>query len=319
MVLVVPTRETTALTAVALLALTCGRAGDAPSGGALASSEPLKAAGQVALTVGGKAMPPPLELEGFARACGSAPPCTPRLGDATVRFKVSDGPELFEWVDHLFKGKLVDTSYTLTVPKGQATVEATDSLITRVGFEPAASGSLTLRIDWHGQTLLHQGLVGHAHVTQATSPPGKTSVSMPSLKGVVALGAELPTLTALITEEKGGTPPRLPSRHYAGWELDCLKVEIGSAGYAAAEALARAVIADGTIEDSEYQATEVVSTDAAGAVTSRVIYEAAPVKATLDPAKATATVALLVRRFTIVGSSTAKFGPFPVDVKRGCP
>jgi hypothetical protein len=65
------------------------------------------------------------------------------------------------------------------------------------------------------------------------------------------INLELPKFTAKVAEEHTGMM-RLPTRHYAAWEVSGLKTEHSSIGFDAVKDLCVKVIQDGAITDEEY-------------------------------------------------------------------
>jgi hypothetical protein len=254
------------------------------------------------------AMPVALRLPPVDECAETAPQtCNPEIGDAAAVFNASESARLFDLIASLWRKETVEFETVVYELNGEARrILHGRSLITQLRF----GTSITVR--WLPQDVKDPG--GPRAFRGVPREATKLVVTYPLLKDVPILRASMPVIRPQIVESSDPNT-RLPLRHYANIDIDDLKIEIGAAGFGSAVALAKSVIADGEVEDSEFSDVGVVVVGEQGFI-AQIQLSAAPVCVRLSELGETATISLVVRSVTIKSSGqSATFGPTTFTLK----
>jgi hypothetical protein len=254
------------------------------------------------------ATPVALRLPPADHCVGTAPqPCDLKIGDAKAAFNVSESARLFDLITSIWRKETIDFESVVYEPSGEARrILHGRSLITRLRF----GTSITLH--WLPQDVKDPG--GPRTSRGAPREATKLVVTYPLLEDVPVLRAVMPVIRPQVVETKDSNTGQ-PVLGYGNIDFGDLKIEIGAAGYESAVALAKKVLADGEVEESEFSDVGVAVVSENGLI-AQIQLAAAPVCVRLSELGTTATISLVVRSVTIKASGqSATLSPTTVKLK----
>jgi hypothetical protein len=189
----------------------------------------------------------------------------PKIGDVKFVYNMSQTGKLWTVMESVLKKNCTEFNMGVVLAdqnyKGKRRIDMTGCTVKELSFPKleAKDGKkhmeMTItavceKVDFKPDSNPVQGVIGKKAKNWLVSnfePSGMPGGILPNS----VMSIELPKFTAKIAEEHIGMF-RLPTRHYAAWEVAGLKTEHSSIGFDAVRDLCVKVIQDGAITDEEY-------------------------------------------------------------------
>jgi hypothetical protein len=190
-----------------------------------------------------------------------------KIGECKFVYNMSQTGKMWTVMESVLKKNCTEFNMGVVLAdqnyKGKRRIDMTGCLVKELSFPKldAKDGkkhmemtitSVVEKVDFKADTGAVQGVIGKKAKNWLVSnfePSGMPGGILPNS----VMNLELPKFIAKIAEEHHGMF-RLPSRHYAAWEVSGLKTEHSSIGFDAVKDLCVKVIQDGQLTDDEYQA-----------------------------------------------------------------
>jgi hypothetical protein len=212
--------------------------------------------------------PPTYEVEEIKQALGPGGETkimtgNPKIGRGTATFPISEAGALFDWVASALRKNSVEANLAVILAdqnyQVKRRVDYAGCMITSVEFTAldVRDGKKPLEVTFTFESEIMKFAKGSGKVQPTLAKKAKIwlasnfEATIPGIDAKFVTGIELPKFTAKIAEENVGMH-RLPTRHYASWEVEGLKVGFSSQGFDAAQELAVKVIQDGVLTDEEF-------------------------------------------------------------------
>lgn len=222
---------------------------------------------------------PTYEVEEIKQALGPGGETKVMLGNAKVgepkwSVNMSQAGKMWDVMESVLKKNCTEFNMGIILAdqnyKGKRRIDMTGCLVKELSFPKldAKDGKKHMemtftakceKVDFKPDSNVIQGTIGKKAKNWLVSnfEPSGMPGGIPSSS---VINLELPKFQAKIGEEHTGMM-RLPTLHYAAWEVSGLKTEHSSTGFDAVKDLAVKVIQDGAITDDEYAAWGVMIKD----------------------------------------------------------
>ncbi|MEZ4222811.1 MAG: hypothetical protein R3B13_17855 [Polyangiaceae bacterium] len=221
---------------------TLGAGGLTLLGARPSSAAPSSAGETYSLSVGGKSL----------GLVNTFKPSSNRLGPFKATVNISQAGELLEWIESIWKKTTPKVSFAIDVGdssgklKRRLTMQG--CIVKQVSLPKLAAKDgkkhFDIAVEWEVEDLKFEK--GDGKAASAPKPSfadwltSNFTTNIPGISSSDVLSVQLPTLA------------RHPTRHYTGYTVSGLKTEHTPAGFEAALAMAKKVLKDGAISDSEY-------------------------------------------------------------------
>ncbi len=223
--------------------------------------------------------PPTYEVEEIKQALGPGGETkvmlgNPKIGEFKMVYNMSQTGGMWTVMESVIKKNCTEFNAGIVLAdqnyKGKRRIDMTGCLVKELSFPKldAKDGKKHMemtvtcvaeKVDFKADSAAIQGVIGKKAKNWLVSnfePSGMPGGILPNS----VMNLELPKLQCKIAEESTGMF-RLPTRHYAAWEVAGLKTEHSSIGFDAVRDLCVKVIQDGAITDEEYSAWGVALKD----------------------------------------------------------